>query len=64
MDLTVAVRFHSSPVTVGPGAGDCAEVGADGAVGDNEWLLQAAIPSAATRSTLPVIILITHTSVD
>jgi len=30
MDLTVAVRFQRSPATVGPGAGDCAEVGAVG----------------------------------
>ena len=47
MDLSVAVRFQRSPATVGPGAGDCAEVGA---VGGNEWLLQAAIPSASIRT--------------
>jgi hypothetical protein len=49
MDLNVAVTFQRSPATVGPGAGDCAEVGAVGGA-DKELPQPARMGVSATNA--------------
>jgi hypothetical protein len=56
MDLNVAVRFQSSPATVGAGAGGCVEVGA---VGGNEWLSQPVSTGTSVKTRIPARALMT-----